>query len=144
MKYKTTINDNIDERIEIYVKNRTDLVNQIEELCDNDELNIIGTLNSETYPLNINDIEIIYIQDEKTYVEINRKQYQIKYRLYQLEEKLKESFIKINQSVLINKKFIKCFKSSWGGSILVELTSGRDEYVSRRQTKIVMERMGIK
>ena len=62
----------------------------------------------------------------------------------QLEEKLKESFIKINQSVLVNKKYIKCFKSSWGGSILVELTSGRDEYVSRRQTKIVMERMGIK
>ena len=54
------------------------------------------------------------------------------------------NFIKINQSCLVNKHYIKCFKSSWKGSFLVELKNGEKDFISRRQTKIVLERMGLK
>ena len=36
MKYKTIINIDIDERMEIYVKSKTELANQIESLCEMD------------------------------------------------------------------------------------------------------------
>ena len=58
--------------------------------------------------------------------------------------KLGNNFIKINQSCLVNKHYIKCFRSSWKGSFLVELKNGEKDFISRRQTKIVLERMGLK
>ena len=68
----------------------------------------------------------------------------IKYRLYQIEEIAPTSFIKINKSCLVNKHYIKRFYSSWGGSLYVQLKNNESDYISRRQTKIVMERMNIK
>ena len=37
MKYKTIIKEDIEERVEIYAKSRTKLIEQIESLCENDE-----------------------------------------------------------------------------------------------------------
>ena len=44
MRYKTIIDPNIDERIEIYANQRTSLINQIENLIENDAMQIIGFL----------------------------------------------------------------------------------------------------
>ena len=144
MRYKTMIDPNIDERIEIYANQRTSLINQIENLIENDALQIIGFLEGEKHLLNINEIYEIYTEGNKTYAATEKEIFQIKFRLYQIEEKEIETFIKINQSCLINKQYIASFKSSIAGSILVKLKNGKSEYISRRQVKNVMERMGIK
>ena len=107
-------------------------------------MQIIGFLEGEKHLLNINEIYEIYTEGNKTYAATEKEIFQIKFRLYQIEEKEIETFIKINQSCLINKQYIASFKSSIAGSILVKLKNGKSEYISRRQVKNVMERMGIK
>ena len=110
----------------------------------NDGINLFGYIDDEAYQLNINEIERVCVEDNKTIAYVFNKIYRLKYRLYQIEEMLGEAFIKINQSSLINKRFIKCFSNSFGGTISVILKSGTEDYVSRRQTKNILERMGIK
>lgn len=144
MKYITVIDINTEERVEIYSKERTELVNKIESLIDNDSLVIIGKKDNENYLIDINEVERIFLENNKTYVSIKNEHYQIKYRLYQLEEKLGNDFIKINQSCLANKQYISKFESSWGGSLLIVFKNKEKDYVSRRQVKYVKERLGVK
>ena len=144
MRYITIIDENIDERVEIYSKERTELVNKIESLIDNDSLVITGIKDNENYLININEVERIFLENNKTYVSIKNDHYQIKYRLYQLEEKLGNNFIKINQSCLANKQYISKFEISWGGALLIVFKNKEKDYVSRRQVKYVKERLGIK
>jgi DNA-binding LytR/AlgR family response regulator len=143
MKFKTIIKEDIEERVEIYAKSRTKLIEQIESLCENDKIELVGYFEDESCLINVNEIQRIYIENDKTYVSLDDKTYRVKYRLYQLEEIVTNDFIKINQSCLININYISKFKTSWGGSLLVQLKNGDVDYVSRRQTKVVKERMGI-
>lgn len=144
MQFITRINEKEKERVEIYAHKRTNLIDQIEFLCENYELQICGYLDDEIHILDISKIERVFVESDKLFVSVGTTHYRLKTRLYLIEEQLGENFIKINQSCLVNKNFIKCFKSSWKGSLLVELKNGEKDFVSRRQTKIVMERMGIK
>lgn len=63
--------------------------------------------------------------------------------MYQIEEMNLASFIKINQSCLANKKKIKKFESTIGGSLRVVFKNGYIDYIARRELKNVKERMGL-
>ncbi|MBE6835392.1 MAG: LytTR family transcriptional regulator [Ruminococcaceae bacterium] len=144
MKIITVINENEDERIEIHSHKRDALVEQIEELVNNYGVNINGYRDDEIVPLKPEEIFRVYVSSNKVFASTDSGEYQLKYRLYRLEEMLGEQFIKVNQSTLVNKKKIKKFSSSWGGSLIVELKNGETDFISRRQQKTVMERMGVK
>ena len=59
MKYITTINKNIEEKVEIFAHKRSKLVEQIETLCENDEIQIFGYYEDEKHLLDINNIQRI-------------------------------------------------------------------------------------
>lgn len=144
MKIITIIDENAEEKIEIHSQKRDALVEQIEGLVNSFGNSLIGYKNDEIVPLAADDIYRIYVNLNKVFASTDNGVYQLKNRLYQLEEMLGAQFIKINQSALVNKKKIEKFSSSWGGSLTVELTNGETDFISRRQTKAVTERMGIK
>ena len=143
MKIITKIDESAEERVEIYSHKRDALVEQIEEFVSNYGVNINGFKDGEIAPLTADGIYRIFVESNKVFASTDSGVYQLKNRLYQLEEMLGEQFIKVNQSSLVNKKQIKKFSSSWG-SLIVELKNGETDYISRRQQKYVMERMGIK
>ncbi len=144
MKLRLFIHKDEDERIEIHARERNELVEQIETLVNSYAVNINGYTETEIVPLTKDRIYRVFVEDNKVYASTDSGKLLLKLRLYQLEDLLGDAFIKINQSALVNKRHIKKFSSSWGGSLLVELTNGETDYISRRQTKHVMERMGIK
>lgn len=134
--------------VEVYCNERTTLVNQIEQLVNNSEfcvdgVNCYGYLENDIVPLAVNEIQRFYVEDDKTYAAIENKKYQIKMRLYQIEETLKDQFVKINKSSIVNISYIKKFSSDWSGYLLVEMKNGDKDYISRRQLKVVKERMGL-
>lgn len=137
-----------DEFVEVHAEEKTDLVNQIEELVSNDSningVNINGYLENDIVPIKLKEIYSFYALDNKTFVRLENKEYQVKFRLYQLEEKLPSNFIKINKSRIINRDFIGKFDVSWSGTLLVEMKNNDKDYVSRRLIKQVKERMDIK
>jgi len=144
MNVITTIDKDVYERVEIYSHENTSLVRQIEDLVYSYGISINGYSGNDIVPLPVKSIYRIYVEANKVYASTIDSKYHLKLRLYQIEEIAGESFIKINQSALVNKEHIKSFAYSWGGALTVKLTNGEEDYISRRQTKIVMERMGIK
>ncbi len=90
--------------------------------------------------------EIVYgffTEGNRVYASVRDGKLQVKERLYTLEEMFPEDFVKVNQSCLINIAKIRKFDTSIGGSLLVILQNGFRDYVSRRQMKIVKERLGL-
>ena len=147
MKFKLIITKE-EESITLCVHKRTPLTDKIEELVNNNEIsiegiNINGYLEKDIVPLKLEEISRFYAEDDKCYASVDSKTYQIKKRLYQIEEILPSYFIRINESSIINIYFIKRFNTSWTANVFVELKDGVRVYISRRQLKIVKERLGI-
>lgn len=133
MKFRLIIDRNHDEEIVATVKEKTSLIDYIQVLIEEDGNELIGYLNNQVLKLNINEIECIYTQDNKTYcVYSNSNVYQIKKRLYEVEKVLPPTFIRINKSGIANSKKIKRFVTTITGSVNIEFTSGYSDYVSRR------------
>ncbi len=144
MKIRLTVDENEEERIEIFSHKRSELVRQIEQLVESYEITVTGYGENEILPLKKENIFRVFVENNKVYASTDSGKYRLKLRLYEIEEMLGEAFLKVNQSSLVNRKHIKKFSSSFGGSLKVELTNGETDFISRRQTKYVLKRMGIK
>ena len=143
MKCYTYIEKVDEEKVLIYANERTKLIDEIESLVTSSDINITGSYNDEIIKIDITDVSCFLSENNKVFALINDKKYQIKQRLYQIEEMNLESFIKINQSCLANKKKIKKFESTIGGSLKVVFKNGYIDYISRRELKNVKQRMGL-
>ena len=143
MNYKIEINEDQNEDIVILAKSKTAVLGKIEELLCAEAETVIGYGENEALRLKSTEIYCFFIKDGKVLAQTRHGQLRIKERLYQLEEIFSKSFIKINQSCLINSQEIKSFSSSIGGTLFVTLKNGYKDYVARRQLKQVKERLGI-
>ena len=143
MKCYTYINETEEEKVLIYAKERTKLVDEIESLVKSTNIDLTGIYNEEIIKINVNDVSCFISENNKVYALIDEKKYQIKQRLYQIEEMHLKSFIKLNQSCIANKNRIKKFESTIGGALKVIFKNGYIDYISRRELKNVKERMGL-
>ena len=143
MKCYTYIEETTEEKVLIYAKERTKLIDEIESLVESVNIDLTGIFNDEIIKIDINDVICFLSENNKVFALINDKKYQIKQRLYQIEEMNLDNFIKINQSCLANKKKIKKFESTIGGSLKVVFKNGYVDYISRREVKNVKQRMGL-
>ena len=143
MKCYTYIEETEEEKVLIYAKERTKLIDDIESLVISFDIDLTGTYNEEIVKINVNDVACFISENNKVFALINDKKYQIKQRLYQIEEMNLNAFIKLNQSCLANKNKIKKFESTIGGALKVIFKNGYIDYISRRELKNVKQRMGI-
>lgn len=133
MKFKLIIDQNQEEEIVATVKEKTKLIEYIQTLIEENDNELIGYHDNEIIKLEIEKIECVYVQDNKTYVSYyDGRIYLIKKRLYEVEELLPPIFIRINKSAIANTKMIKRFIATITGSVNVEFKSGYTDYVSRR------------
>ena len=143
MKCYTYIDPKEEEKVLIYAKERTKLVDEIEALAISSSVDITGIYNEEIIKINVNDVSCFISENNKVFALIGDKKYQIKHRLYQIEELNLNTFIKLNQSCLANKTKIKKFESTIGGALKVIFKNGYIDYISRRELKNVKQRMGL-
>ena len=143
MKCYTYIEETEEEKVLIYAKERTKLIDDIESLVISFDIDLTGTYNEEIVKINVNDVVCFISENNKVFALINDKKYQIKQRLYQIEEMNLNAFIRLNQSCLANKNKINKFESTIGGALKVIFKNGYIDYISRRELKNVKQRMGI-
>ena len=144
MKFKLILDQNRNEEIVVYAKEKTPLIEEIEALVKGNGEAVIGYTENEAINIALNEVYCFTIEKNKLFAVMENRKLLIKERLYQIEERLGGDFIKINQSSIANVRKIDKFKASIGGSLIVMFKNGYRDYVSRRQTKCVKERMGIK
>ena len=145
MKCKVIIDETCDERVEIYTRQSSPMIEEIRRLAEGYKTQLIGYKDKEIVPLDLAEVICITVIGNKVYAicdEENEK-YLLKDRLYVIEEGLPDNFVKINQSCLANIKKIKSFDASISGTLKVRFQNGHTDYVSRRQLKSIKERLGI-
>lgn len=86
----------------------------------------------------------IYAGNPKVFAVTDKGEYVLRSRLYELEEQLvREKFIRISNSEIVNLKRIKNFDLSYAGTIGVTLTNGETTFVSRRYVPKIKQALGI-
>ncbi|MBQ9744108.1 MAG: LytTR family transcriptional regulator [Clostridia bacterium] len=133
-----------EEKIVIYARERTVLIDEIERLAEGESTQLIGYGDGAIYKLEPENIECIISEDGRVYAICDKGKLRVKERLYVIEKMLEGVFIKLNQSCLANIKMIDRFESSFAGAIRAVFKSGYKDYISRRQLKAVKERIGFK
>ncbi len=143
MKYTLLIDPEHPEEVVVHAHEPSALTEAIQALCENNAFELVGYFEKEMFRLNPSDVDCFTVQDNKVYALCNRKNFLLKYRLYELEKQLPHHFVKINQSCIANMKKIERFDASISGSLKVIFKNGYTDYISRRQLKIVKERLGL-
>lgn len=143
MKCEIILDANCEERVVIYARRENTLVKQIQQLTEESSIEFIGYNGKEIIKLEPSEIYCVTIIDGKIFAICEKEQYQIKDRLYVLEKKLPDSFVKINQSCIANFQKIGSFDASISGTLKIRFKNGYTDYVSRRQLKLIKERIGI-
>ena len=143
MKCRTVIDKDREEEVVIYVHEKNSLSCEIEELVLGKSLELFGYKDKNIVKLSPSDVFCFTVENNKVYALCEREKYQIKQRLYLLEEILDRDFVKINQSCIANIRKISKFDTSITGTLMVTFKNGHKDYVSRRQLKMVKERIGF-
>ncbi len=131
-----------EERIVIYARENSALIDEIKKLTEQNE-ELMGYKDGEIIKLDLIDIHCISVIQNKAYAFCDNEKYLVKERLYTLEERLPQFFVKINQSCLANIKKMERFDTSVSGTLKIHFKNGHTDYVSRRQLKAIKERLGI-
>ena len=142
MKFEIFIDKECEERVIVYAHEKTKLTDAIQQLVT--ETDALNGYNGKQYvKLSFADVYCFTVEENKVFALTESERLQLKSRLYNLEEITPESFVKINQSCIIDTNKVERFDASVSGTLLVKLKNGYRDYVSRRNLKKVKERFGI-
>ena len=144
MRVTVVIDESLDEEVIIHIKKENEIVERIRAIVKGDESELVGYNGNDIVRIKPEDASAFIVEDSRVYAIFAGKRLRLKSRLYEIEGILPESFIRINQSCIVNISMIKKFTVSIGASLMVELKCGYRDFVSRRQVKKVKERLGIK
>ena len=143
MKFQLIIDPEREEEIVVFAHEKSELVRRIEAISKEPLQDLLGYKEEEIRRLDPENVSCFFVEGGRVWAETADGRYYLKERLYRLEEAFSDVFLKINQSCLVNVRKIKRFESTIGASLVVVLEGGHRDFVSRRQLKIVKERMGM-
>lgn len=143
MKFRLIIDKNREEEVIVYTHKETKLTDELKRIAESDSKELVGYIEREAYKIALTEVICFVSEDNNVYAITPENRLRIKLRLYQLEEMLDLNFIKINQSCIANINEIKKFDASISGTLRVVFKNGYTDYVSRRNIKIIKERLGI-
>lgn len=135
MKFKLIIDKNAEECITAVCHERTPIIDQIESIIqkESNDNSIVGYADDEFKTIEFESIEVIYVEEGKTFAVLDDKRtYRVKLRLYEVESLLPPNFKKLSKSVIGNMKKIDRFSSTITGAVDAVFKCGRKEFVSRR------------
>ena len=143
MKYTLIIDEEKDEELVLRVKERSEIVDKIEQLLKESESTLLAYRAEDVMCIQPNDADCFFTDGGRVYLYLGKEKYLTKVRLCQIEQMLGADFIKINQGCIINVRRVKKFKSTIGGSLAVVLKNGFTDCVARRELKNVKRRFGL-
>ena len=144
MKFTVVIDKDRDEEVIVYLRESRDIASRIEALVSSENSSFVGYADNQIIPLSLSEIYCFTLESGKLYALRDSDRLLIKQRLCAVEEMVGSRFIKINQSCLINPEKIEKFDVSIGGALRVTLKNGFRDCISRRQLRLVKERIGFK
>lgn len=132
--------------IKVIANEDCDEIRKIENLFNYSNTDyLIGYKNNQYYNIPIENIYKIFCKNSSVFIKVEKQEFEIRERLYEVEKKLLNfSFVKINQSEIINLKKVLKFDLSLTAKINVVLKNGDILSVSRRNMKKIKKIIGVK
>lgn len=143
MKYRIEFSETQNEDIVLIAREKSPTLLKIEAILSESERTVFGYAEDRVVRLAIAQITAFTVEDAKVYALTAEGKFRVKDRLYRLEEVFADTFVKINQSCLVNIAHIERFDATIGGALSVTLKGGYRDYISRRQLRTVKERIGF-
>lgn len=94
-------------------------------------------------PVKFSKIDLIQVENEKTYVYTEENVYLFKGRLYQINKLLPADFVAVSRSSVINYHRLDHLEILSNGNIDASLKNKMTVQVSRRKIRTLKERLGI-
>lgn len=104
---------------------------------------IDGYLLQEIHMLKIKDINFIYAEGAKVYLQSMEQEFESKRKLYELETMLSHDFVRVSKSTLVNIDKIASIQMERMGSTEIILDDESSVHVGRRYLKELKRRLGI-
>ena len=148
MKVEIIIDEKyIEPEIKIYASKLTEEIVEIQNNISTIEKRsdyLKAYLNENVYLIPFKDIESIYSEDKKVFLNTEKEKYLLRQRLYEIESILPgNNFIRISNSEIINFKKVKNMNFKLSGTILINFVSGNYSYVSRRYIKKIKDYLDV-
>lgn len=145
MKVEIKLSNDIEEPIAIiHAKKLTEEIINIIEIIEKEEDSILTAKKDDKYfVINLKDISMIRIEDQKAIIYSEKEKYSVNKRLYELEKVLGEYFLKISKTTLINLKKIKSVEPSFNGMMHITLKDDCSDYISRKYLPNLKKYLGL-
>ncbi|WP_421449098.1 LytTR family DNA-binding domain-containing protein [Streptococcus suis] len=120
----------------------TNLVTYIQNL-DKQRSSLTVKKGEQVYLVEHDEIVRLYLEDRGLQVETVETTYTSNLRLYQVKEDLPANFLQISQSEIIHIKQLDHLKLTANGLVKLVMKNGSVTYSSRRDLKVIKERLGL-
>ena len=134
MKYTVAFREQ-EEDFVIYARERTPLLDRIEALLQAERV-LVGSRDEEAVCLSLDRLICFLVEGGRVFAVTDDGRFQVRERLYQLEARYGSELVKIHQSCLVRVSRIRRFRTTVGGSLVVTLDGGFEDYVARRQVRM--------
>lgn len=121
MKVEVQIDDNFEEnKIIIQAKEMNNEISELMKKLSNQKDKITVFLGEDTYFIKEDEIETVFSNDGKVFIQTEKQKFQSKSRLYELEQLLSEDkFIRISNSEIVNFEKVQNINTKLTGTIII-------------------------
>lgn len=127
--------DEKQKELEVHIRCRTFTpeLEQLIAMMRMMDMQITGKKDAETFLIDITQILYIEAVQRKTFLYTEKEMYESNLHLYELEERLCSlHFFRASKSMIINLRHIHSLKADIGRRILITLSNGEKQIVSRK------------
>lgn len=144
MKFTLIIDPEREEEVLVYAHAASPLTEELRRVALPRESLLIGSDGADTCVLEPEAVSCFFTEGERVYALTDSRRWQVRGRLYELEAALPPYFVRIHKSCIANLRQVCRFTAAYSGTLQVVFKNGHVDYVSRRQVRVVKERLGIK
>lgn len=144
MKVEISINPKCSEtHAVIYTARMTPEVRRILRLVQSDSPVVTGVYNGRTHILQLDDIMMVHVEKDRTFLHTAKRIYESGKRLYEWKNLLGGQFVQIAKSTLVNLAACDSLEHEGSGLALLRLKNGEETFISRHYLPAFKEQLDL-
>lgn len=127
----------------IYTREITQEVQRVLNCIKDNVVIIAGNDEDKTYMLAPDEILMVNVENNRTFIHTKEKVFSSNKRLYEIKDALGNEFLQISKSAIVRISACESVETAFGGMMLLRLKNGCKEYVSRHYLPGFKKSLGL-
>ena len=127
----------------IYTDIVTDEIQRAIELLSTNESPIIAQMEDRFMIIRPDEVYMIRVENKETVIYTEKEHFYSRKRLYEVQEQLGAGFMQISKQSIINLSRVKSVETGFSGTLLLKLSNGISDYVSRTYLPDFKKHIGL-